>query len=174
MATTENDLLSIPEQVLRANRFLTVATSGKDNTPWAAPLMYAIDKHDRFYWVSASDAIHSRHIAENPNVAIVIFDSNPAYGSAQGLYCSAVAQELAGDDLRFGCEVFYRMRYPNDEERTKKGRAPRDFEGASPRRMYLAKVLEFSILHPSKHPTYGALIDYRVVVPFHTHGVGIL
>ena len=175
MTYTKQDLQRIAEDVLRSNRFLTLATSRRDGKPWVAPLMYAVDKSDRFYWVSGFEAVHSRHIAENSNVALVIFDSDPEYGKAQALYCSATAKELADRELEFGCEVFYRMRFPDAAERAAKGRTRTDFEGDSPRRMYQAVGVEFSILHPSKqHPKYGSLVDYRVVIPFHTAGVGIL
>jgi uncharacterized protein YhbP (UPF0306 family) len=174
MAVEDQDLLAIAEKVLHSNKYLTLATCGIEGKPWAAPMMYAVDKADRFYWVSAHDSVHSKQIAENTNVAFVIFDSNPGYGNAQGLYCSAVAEQLSGPDLQFGCEVFYRMRYPDAAERAKKGRVPKDFESESPRRMYRARVTDFSILHPSKHPVFGSLIDYRVVIPFHTSNVGLL
>src|SRR5690242_15047017 len=132
MAVDDQQLLAIPEAVIRSNRYLTLATCGSEGKPWAAPMMYAVDKEDRFYWVSALDSVHSKHLAENRNIGFVIFDSDPGYGNAQGLYCSAVAEQLSGADLAFGCEVFYRMRYPDADERAKKGRAPKDFEAESP------------------------------------------
>ena len=130
--------------------------------------MDAADKADHFYWVSASDAVHSQHIAENPRIALVLFDSNPGYGNAQALYCKGTATMLEGDDLEIGCEVFYSMRYPDSKEREIKGRTPADFCGDSPRRMYRAHVHTYSILHPDKHPVHGKLIDHRVKVDFTT------
>ena len=173
MSNLNPNLLDIAESVIKSNRYLTLGTCSREGMPWVAPLMYALDKSDRFYWVSALDAVHSVDIRENPNVAFVIFDSNPGYGNAQGLYCRAVAEELSGTDLSFGCEVFYRMRYPDEAEREKKGRNPADFEGDSPRRMYRAVVAEYSVLHPDKHPKYGNLIDFRIPIPFHSYDVGI-
>lgn len=167
------DLLALAEGVLSANRYLTLATCSVDGAPWAAPLMYAVDQHDRFYWVSAWDAVHSRALFENPSAALVIYDSDPGYGKAQALYCKARATVLEGDDLARGCEIFYRMRYPDDEERAKKGRKPEDFVGDSPRRMYAADVIEYSILHPAKHPVHGSLVDHRVVIDFSTRDVGV-
>jgi nitroimidazol reductase NimA-like FMN-containing flavoprotein (pyridoxamine 5'-phosphate oxidase superfamily) len=114
------DLLAIAERVILANRYLVLGTCSDEGTPWVAPVEYAVDKHDRFYWVSARDA-HSRHIAQNPKVAFVIFDSDPEYGHAQGLYCSGLAAELQGQ-VR-----------------------PVDFSGPSPRRMYRALVTEYSL-----------------------------
>jgi nitroimidazol reductase NimA-like FMN-containing flavoprotein (pyridoxamine 5'-phosphate oxidase superfamily) len=90
------DLLTIAERVILANRYLVLGTCSDEDAPWVAPVEYAVDKHDRFYWVSARDAVHSRHIAQNPKVALVIFDSDPEYGHAQGLYCSGLAAELQG------------------------------------------------------------------------------
>src|SRR5579862_89042 len=104
MATNPADLLKIAEQVLRTNRYLTLATTSAAGLPWVTPVMYAVDKRDRFYWPSALDAVHSKNILEHPQVAFVIFNSNPEYGSAQGLYCAARAEELSNTDLEFGCE----------------------------------------------------------------------
>jgi nitroimidazol reductase NimA-like FMN-containing flavoprotein (pyridoxamine 5'-phosphate oxidase superfamily) len=175
MEYTPQDLFTIAEEVIRNNRFITLATAGNNGHPWIAPLMYAVDKNNRFYWVSGHEAVHSKHIAQNPSAAIVIFDSDPEYGKAQALYGSGTAEELSGDELALGCDVFYRMRFPDDVEREAKGRKPTVFKGDSPRRMYRITVTEFSILHPSKqHPKYGSLVDYRVVIDFNTSRIGIL
>ena len=165
------DLLAIAERVILANRHLVLGTCSDQGAPWVAPVEY--DKYDRLYWVSARDAVHSRHIAQNPKVAFVIFDSDPEYGHAQGLYCSGLAAELQGQDVKFGCEIAYRMRYPDEAERAIKGRRPVDFTGPSPRRMYRALVTEYSILHSHKHPERDPLVDFRVSIPFHSKNVGI-
>jgi uncharacterized protein YhbP (UPF0306 family) len=167
------DLLAIAERVIRANRYLVLGTCSNESVPWVAPVEYAVDKHDRFYWASARDAVHSQNIAQNPRIAFVIFGSDPDYGEVQGLYCSAVAAELQGPDLEFGCDIAYRMRYPDEAERAIKGRKPADFTGPSPRRMYRALVTEYSILHPDKHPEHGPQVDFRVSIPFHSNNVGI-
>jgi nitroimidazol reductase NimA-like FMN-containing flavoprotein (pyridoxamine 5'-phosphate oxidase superfamily) len=125
------ELTAIAERVIRPNRYLVLGTCSAEGAPWVAPVEYAVDKHDRCYWVSASDAVHSRHIVQNPKIAFVIFDSDPEYGNAQGLYCSAFAEELQGQNLELGCEIAYRMRYPDQAERAVKGRKPADFEGPS-------------------------------------------
>jgi nitroimidazol reductase NimA-like FMN-containing flavoprotein (pyridoxamine 5'-phosphate oxidase superfamily) len=173
MATSESELLRIAGEVIQSNRYLTLATSSETGVPWAAPLLYAVDTNDRFYWVSASDAEHSRNVASNASVALVIFNSDPGYGNAQALYCRGHAHVLDGDELALGCEIFYRMRYPDEEDRRTKGRKPIDFSGDSPRRMYRAVVEEYSILHPDKHPLHGSLIDHRVVIPFSSRLVGV-
>jgi nitroimidazol reductase NimA-like FMN-containing flavoprotein (pyridoxamine 5'-phosphate oxidase superfamily) len=150
-----------------------LGTCSHEGTPWVAPLEYAVDKHDGFYWVSARDAVHSRNIAQNPKVAFVIFDTDPEYGHARGLYCSGLAAELQGQDLEFGCDVAYRMRYPEEAERAIKGRRPVDFTGPSAQRMYRALVTEYSIFYPRSSPEHGPLVDFRVTIPFHTGNVGV-
>jgi nitroimidazol reductase NimA-like FMN-containing flavoprotein (pyridoxamine 5'-phosphate oxidase superfamily) len=164
---------ALAKGVLTENRYLTLATCSADGVPWAAPLMYAVDQEDRFYWVSAWDAVHSRNLIENPSAALVIYNSDPGYGKAQALYCKARATVLEDAELALGCEIFYRMRYPDDEERAIKGRKPADFVGDSPRRMYVADVIEYSILHPAKHPVHGSLVDHRVIIEFSTKDVGV-
>jgi len=60
----------------------------------------------RFFWVSAPEAAHSRNIATRPQVGIVIFDSHAPIGTGQGVYISAVAEQVGGDDLTRAIETF--------------------------------------------------------------------
>jgi hypothetical protein len=67
---------------------------------------YAVTDYREFFWVSSPEARHSRNIAVRPQVAIVIFDSRAPEGTAQAVYVSAVAEELAGEDPERGIGSF--------------------------------------------------------------------
>jgi len=67
---------------------------------------YAHEGYASFYWVSSPEATHSRNLVGRPEVSIVIFDSRTPVGSGQGVYISAVAEELMGADLDRGITTF--------------------------------------------------------------------
>jgi nitroimidazol reductase NimA-like FMN-containing flavoprotein (pyridoxamine 5'-phosphate oxidase superfamily) len=92
--TSENDYLARAREIIVENKYMTVAASSRDGKPWVAPLAYAFDGGCRFYWVSHRESLHSRLIEVNPEVAIVIFDSNAAEGAAEGIYFEATAVAL--------------------------------------------------------------------------------
>lgn len=78
------------------NSYLTLATAAVDGVPWASPVWFAARELDVFVWASKPGARHSRNIAENPRVSLVIFDSSRPPAEARALYVSADA-ELVDD-----------------------------------------------------------------------------
>lgn len=78
--------------LVHENSYLTLATAGADGMPWASPVWFAAREVDLFIWASKPGARHSRNIAENPRVALVIFDSSRAPGEGSALYVSAQAE----------------------------------------------------------------------------------
>jgi nitroimidazol reductase NimA-like FMN-containing flavoprotein (pyridoxamine 5'-phosphate oxidase superfamily) len=89
------------EQIIDANRYMTLATAGAGGAPWASPVWFAHADYREFYWVSRPDARHSLNLAERPELAIVIFDSTvvPLHGEA--VYMTATAEMT-----EHGIEVF--------------------------------------------------------------------
>ncbi|GAA0802770.1 pyridoxamine 5'-phosphate oxidase family protein [Spirilliplanes yamanashiensis] len=81
------------------NSYLTLATAGADGTPWATPVWYAARDLAEFVWASKPGARHSRNIAENPRVSLVVFDSGKAPGEGSALYVAADAALV--DDATF-------------------------------------------------------------------------
>jgi hypothetical protein len=53
-----------------------------------------------------SGARHSINLAARPEVCIVIFDSQVSPAEAEAVYVSAKAEELSGDEVEPGIEVF--------------------------------------------------------------------
>jgi len=102
------DLGSVARTIIDSNLYMTLATADKNGHPWASPVYYAPEGYGQFYWVSSPEATHSRNLAARPEVSIVIFDSHAPVGSGQGVYVSAVAEELTGPDLDRGIAVFSR------------------------------------------------------------------
>ena len=92
--------------LIDSNLYMVLGTADEDGLPWATPVYYAPFEDREFFWVSKPDARHSQNIAARPEVGIVIFDSSVPPGTGQGVYMSAVAEELTGDEQERGIEVF--------------------------------------------------------------------
>ena len=71
--------------LVEENSYLTLATVGADGVPWASPVWFAARELDVFVWASKPGARHSRNIAENRRVSLVIFDSSKAPGEGSAL-----------------------------------------------------------------------------------------
>jgi nitroimidazol reductase NimA-like FMN-containing flavoprotein (pyridoxamine 5'-phosphate oxidase superfamily) len=168
---SEAALRAIAGEVLQSVRYLTLGTASRGGESWMTPLAHAWDFEDRFYWISAADARHSRNIDENPAVSVLAFDLGQT-GADQALFGSGTARMLTEDEVEEGCAVYYSRRYPDPAVRAKRSRPPADFRGASPNRLYRAGIDAYSLLHPDGHPVHGGLVSHRVTVPFSTALLG--
>jgi uncharacterized protein YhbP (UPF0306 family) len=99
---------AIARAIIDSNMYMTLGTADENGRPWVSPVYYVPEGYVDFYWVSSPEAKHSRNLAARPEVSIVIFDSRTPVGSGQGVYMSAVAEELMGDDIERGIAVFSR------------------------------------------------------------------
>jgi uncharacterized protein YhbP (UPF0306 family) len=104
----KQDLASVARGIIDSNAYMTLATADENGLPWASPVWYAAEGYAHFYWVSSPEARHSRNVAARPEVSIVIFDSQAPVGTGQGVYVSAIAEELSGTELDRGIGAFSR------------------------------------------------------------------
>ena len=95
--TEEHDLGAVARSIIDKHRYMTLGTADADGLPWASPVWYAPRDYREFFWVSSPEARHSRNVAVRRQLAIVIFDSQPAGGS-EALYMSAVGEEVTDVD----------------------------------------------------------------------------
>jgi hypothetical protein len=160
--SSQEEHAAIARGIVDANLYMVLGTVGEDGRPWVSPVFYATADYTRFYWTSLPEARHSRNLARRPDVSVVIFDSRvPAY-TGQGVYMSGVAEELGGDDLARGLDV-----YPGAAERGARVMAAEEFLPPAPFRLYRATATHHSILCPSRArpcPVHGAAGDHRVAV----------
>lgn len=70
---------------------MTVATADKGGRPWVSPVFFVHDERWRLYWVSSKNAAHSVNIRQRPEVAIVVFVTEP---HAEAVYIEAHTEEL--------------------------------------------------------------------------------
>ena len=87
------------QEIVDVNRYMTLATADEDGTPWATPVWFATADCRAFYWVSKPGARHSRNIAAQPAIAIVIYDSTVTPGEARALYMSATAEQVSAEEI---------------------------------------------------------------------------
>ena len=93
-------------RVIDANLYMTLGTADETGRPWASPLYFAHADYREFVWVSKPGARHSRNIAARPEVGIVVFDSHAPINAGGGMYMSATAEEVVGDDRERALAVF--------------------------------------------------------------------
>ena len=160
---TEDGLVAEARGIVARNLYLTLGTADADGRPWAAPVYFAPAGDREFYWVSATDARHSRNVAERPQVSLVVFDSTVAPYHGRAVYAAGEARELSGDDLARGLAG-----YPRADGRGATPVVRADVTGPSPYRLYRATVSELWVLCPrapgQSCPLHGLATDHRARV----------
>lgn len=123
------------KEIIEKIFYLTIATSSKDCKPWNSPVYGAYDEGYNFFWASDQNGQHSKNIAENENVFIVIYDSTVPEGQGEGVYIQAKAKKLEEED-----EIRHALKYLDGRVGKKKDEEARiqEFQGEMPRRVYQA------------------------------------
>ena len=104
----QQELGAIARSIINSNLYMVLGTANEKGRPWVSPVYYAVNGYRNFFWVSSPHATHSRNIAARSEVSIVVFNSQAPIGTGQGVYMSAVAEEVTGEELDQGIEVFSR------------------------------------------------------------------
>jgi len=127
---------------------MVLGTADESGRPWVSPVYFAPGEYSNFYWVSLPDAQHSRNLAGRPEVSIVVFDSGVPIGTGQGVYMSARAEELEGEELERGIEVFAHR----SEEHGGRSWSADDVRPPAPHRLYRASVGRHWMLDKEARP----------------------
>jgi nitroimidazol reductase NimA-like FMN-containing flavoprotein (pyridoxamine 5'-phosphate oxidase superfamily) len=138
MALSAQDPAAAARAVIDSNSYLTLGTADESGRPWVSPVWFAHSRYREFFWVSSPEARHSRNLAERPDVSIVIFDSRVPVGGAEAVYVSASAEELTGEELASGIEIFSRK----SEADGLRAWSRDDVEAPARHRLYRALVSE--------------------------------
>jgi uncharacterized protein YhbP (UPF0306 family) len=142
-------LEAIARGIVDSNRYMTLGTADESGAPWVSPVWYAMAEYRDFFWVSSPESRHSRNIATRTQVSIVIFDSRAPINMGQGVYMSAVAEELTGIDVDRGIEIFSQWSAAQGA-----GVWTRDsVQPPAPYRLYRASVAEHFVLDSSSRRT---------------------
>ena len=151
------DLGEHARSVIDETKYMALGTADESGHPWVSPVWFACDDYRHFHWVSAHDTRHSQNLAARAEIALAIYDSSVAVGAAGAVYISGTAQELTGDELERGLEVFDRLSRTNAGP----GWDLDDVQPPSPHRLYRATAEEYSILIRGRDPERGTGVDRR-------------
>ena len=161
---TQEDLAAHARAIVDANRYLTLGTVDPDGHPWTSPVYFSAAGIREFYWVSATDARHSQHLTERPQVSMVIFDSTVAPYHGRAVYAVGEARDLSGSDLERALQTYPR---PDDPDATPLRRD--DVTAPAPYRLYQATASDLWVLCPREPrqpcPLHNLATDHRTRVP---------
>ncbi|MEV6167187.1 pyridoxamine 5'-phosphate oxidase family protein [Streptomyces sp. NPDC051954] len=104
----QDEAQALVRGIIEANRYLVLSTADAAGRPWGSPVYFAHIGCTEFFWVSSPEVTHSRNIAVRPEVGIVVFDSQVAISTGQGVYMPAVAELVDDDATARGIEAFSR------------------------------------------------------------------
>lgn len=82
-------------KIIDTVQYITLATISEDGEPWNAPVFFAHDDYQTFYWGSRRAVQHSQNICANGKGYIVIYDSTITAGQGRAVYIRAKCQELS-------------------------------------------------------------------------------
>jgi nitroimidazol reductase NimA-like FMN-containing flavoprotein (pyridoxamine 5'-phosphate oxidase superfamily) len=157
------ELADIARGVIDTNTYLALGTAGPSGTPWVTPVYYTPDGYTDFYWVSSPDALHSRNIAQRPDVSIVIYDSHSPVGRAEAVYMTARATLVPDEELQQSAAI-YNRRLPQ-----LKGFELDELLAPALFRLYRANATAHSVLIRGSDPQYGRGADSRMTVTIDPH-----
>lgn len=159
----DDELVAHARALIDANLYLTLGTVDADGRPWTSPVYFAPTGDWEFTWGSATDAEHSRHLAERPEVSLVIFDSTVPPYHGRAVYAVGRARELAGDELDRALLGYPRPTGDGSSEVTRE-----DVSGAGEYRLYQVTASELWVLCPREPghpcPRHGLKKDHRTPV----------
>jgi nitroimidazol reductase NimA-like FMN-containing flavoprotein (pyridoxamine 5'-phosphate oxidase superfamily) len=150
-------LADLAREVIDSNRYMALGTADEAGDPWVSPVWFASEDYRHYHWVSSPEARHSRNLAARPKVAIAIYDSSGPPGTVEAVYLSAQADELTGDELVRGLEVFDRI----SRQDIARAWGLSDVQAPSPFRLYRATAEEHFVLIRGRDPERGTGVDRR-------------
>jgi hypothetical protein len=159
----ETPLVSHARSLLETNAYVTLGTVGPDGRPWTTPVYFMADGLTDFYWMSSTASLHSVHLAAQPAVSLVVFDSTVAPYHGRALYAAASASQVEDGEISRGLEV-----YPGPIARGGSEVTVEDVTDPSPWRLYRARASEVWVLCPREPrqpcPLHGRADDHRARV----------
>jgi Pyridoxamine 5'-phosphate oxidase len=142
------DLDEVARAIIDGNRYMVLGTADEGGRPWVSPVYYASSGYSELYWVSSPKAQHSRNLVARHELSIVVFDSQVPVGEGQGVYMSAVAEQLTDADLERGIEIFSRVSVSHGA----RAWSFDDVQEPASLRLYWARVSEHWVLDPERRP----------------------
>lgn len=159
--STASELAAMARRVIDGNRYMTVGTVDDAGHPCVSPVYFTPVDYRVFYWVSNPETQHSRNLARQAEVRIVIFDSRAQIGEAEAVYLTGTAEQVPDSELAERCAVAFAPRFPGLYAfRPDELRAPASL------RLYRAVATEHEVLLRGRDPRNAQGTDQRVPVAF--------
>lgn len=132
-------------KILKENRYLTLGTSSKDGI-WVAPVNYVIGPEGHLHFYSAVEARHSRDIEKNPQVVCAIYNSTAVGEKVDGMQFIGNCSVVSNNELERVSEYYFKVNFPDQNEREWWYRPPSSFEGDAPWRFYKIELAKIYII----------------------------
>jgi uncharacterized protein YhbP (UPF0306 family) len=133
------------KRIIDTNRYMVLATSGNSGDPWAAVVFYTFDKKYNFYFLSAVDAKHSTNIAENPNIAFVIFDANQLMGYSESVQAECSVSFVKESELETVIKLYADRAFHDSKIKALERYKPENYGKSAEFRFYKAEVKKLYI-----------------------------
>jgi len=152
--------IDIARRVIDDNHFMVLGTAQPDGTPRVSPVFYSHADYRDFYWISSPDARHSRNVAAQPRVEIVIFNSQVVPGpDTAAVYLGATAAQVPDTELPAAVAVAF-----SSVRRGVRAYGVEELSGDAEVRLYQAAVQSIEIHVRGSDPERGTGIDRRFPV----------
>lgn len=145
------------KKIIEENIYCTIASASKDGRPWISPVFYGYDENYNIYWISDKDSKHSELIRTNPQVAIVIFNSQAPEGEGDGVYFEATVEEINNKEE---AQKAYEIRDKRAKKAEFKVKKVEEVIGEGQWRVYKAVPYSISKLSSGKYIN-GQYVDKR-------------
>ena len=83
---------------LEKQKYMLLGVVLGDGSPWVVPVRITVHSGNTFEWYSKLDTLHSRSIANKPDIAITIYMSKNDDELEFGFYAKAMATLLGEDN----------------------------------------------------------------------------
>ncbi|WP_285107127.1 pyridoxamine 5'-phosphate oxidase family protein [Promicromonospora sp. MEB111] len=152
--------IDIAHRVIDDNHFMVLGTAQPDGTPRVSPVFYNHAAYRDFYWISSPDAQHSRNVAAQPRVEIVIYNSQADPGpDTAAVYLGATAAQVPDAELPAAVTAAF-----SSVRSGVRAYGVDELSGDAELRLYRATVTSTEIHVRGSDPERGTGIDRRLAV----------
>lgn len=112
-----SNIYEMAKDIIKNNKFLSLATVDNDGKVWSTPLSYSVDENYNFYFTSELDSKHVMNIMDNPEVSFTIFDSTRRVSDIDGLQVTGIVGQVDPSELEKVVKNYYLTVFKDPEER---------------------------------------------------------
>ncbi len=112
-----SNIYDMAKDIIKNNKFLSLATVDNDGKVWSTPLSYSVDENYNFYFTSELDSKHVMNIMDNPEVSFTIFDSTKRVSDIDGLQVTGIVGQVDPSELEKVVKNYYLTVFKDPEER---------------------------------------------------------